>query len=72
MRPTVAILGVGSMGEILATGLLRAGWQTDDLVLAARRPERAKEAEMRTGITTVLDTAEAAAGRDVVVIAAKF
>lgn len=71
MKPTVAILGAGAMGEILATGLLRAGWQTDDLVLAARRPERAKEAEMRTGITTMLDVAAAAAGRDVVVIAVK-
>ncbi|GMQ84674.1 MAG: pyrroline-5-carboxylate reductase [Acidimicrobiia bacterium] len=71
MRPTVAILGAGAMGEILATGLLRAGWQTDDLVLAVRRPERAKEVEMRTGITALLDAAAAAAGRDVVVISVK-
>ncbi len=71
MRPTVAILGAGAMGEILATGLLRAGWQTDELVLAVRRTERVKEAEMRTGITTLLDTAAAAAGREVVVISVK-
>jgi pyrroline-5-carboxylate reductase len=59
------------MGEILATGLVRAGWDTDALILAARRPERAKEVEMRTGVATVLDPAVAAAGRDVVVIAVK-
>ena len=71
MRPTVAILGAGAMGEMLATGLVRAGWDTDALVMAARRPERAKEAEMRTGVTTLLDPAETAANRDVVVIAVK-
>ncbi len=71
MRPTVAILGAGSMGEILAEGLFRAGWEAADLVMAARRPERAREAERHTGIAVVLDAAEAAAGRDVVVVAVK-
>jgi pyrroline-5-carboxylate reductase len=59
------------MGQILAEGLLRAGWSTADLILAARRKERAEEAERLTAITTVLDPAEAAAGRDVVVLAVK-
>ena len=45
MRPTVAILGAGSMGQVLAEGLLRAGWAADELVMAARREERAREAE---------------------------
>ena len=59
------------MGEILALGLLRAGWDPDDLTLAARRPERARETEFHTGIATSLDAAEAAAGKRVVVIAVK-
>ena len=59
------------MGQILAEGLLRAGWQTDEIVMAARREERAAEAERITGITTVLDSARAVVGRDVVVIAVK-
>jgi pyrroline-5-carboxylate reductase len=71
MKPTVAILGAGAMGEILATGLLGAGWEPEALILAARRPERAKEVEMRTGVTTLLDPAEAAGNRRVVVIAVK-
>jgi pyrroline-5-carboxylate reductase len=71
MKPSVAILGVGSMGEILALGLLRAGWEPEDLALAARRPERARETEFHTGITTSLDAAEAAAGKRVVVVAVK-
>jgi pyrroline-5-carboxylate reductase len=71
MHPTVAILGAGSMGEILALGLLRAGWSLDSLVMVARRPERAREAERQTEIRTVLDPAEALAGKDIVIIAVK-
>lgn len=59
------------MGEILTLGLVRAGWNPADLVMAARREERAREAEMRTGVTTVLDAAAACRGREVVVIAVK-
>ena len=59
------------MGEIFALGLIRAGWEAADLSLAARRPERIREAEFRTGIATTLDPAEAAAGKRVVVIAVK-
>ena len=71
MYPTVAILGAGSMGEILARGLLNAGWNVESIIMAARRPERAREAERQTEIKTVLDPAEAASGRDVVIIAVK-
>jgi pyrroline-5-carboxylate reductase len=71
MRQTVAVLGAGSMGTILAEGLLRAGWEPADLVLAVRRKERAVETERLTGITTLLDAAAAAAGRDVLVVAVK-
>lgn len=71
MRPTVAILGAGSMGQILAEGLLRAGWDNAEIVMAARRPERAEEAQRLTGIATVLDPAVAAAGRTVVIVAVK-
>jgi len=70
-HPTVAILGAGSMGEILAEGLLRAGWETANLILAARREERARDLERRTAIEAVLDPVAAATGRDVVVIAVK-
>lgn len=59
------------MGEILVLGLVRAGWAPSDLVMAARREERAREAELRTGVTTLLDAAAACSGRDVVVIAVK-
>jgi pyrroline-5-carboxylate reductase len=71
MHDTVAILGAGAMGELLAGGLLRAGWDRRDLVLAARRPDRQREVELRVGVRTLLDAAEAARGRRVVVVVVK-
>ncbi|MCP3994153.1 MAG: pyrroline-5-carboxylate reductase [bacterium] len=70
-HPTVAVLGAGSMGEILAEGLLRAGWETDNLILLVRREERSRELERRTAIRATMDPAEAVADRDVLVIAVK-
>jgi len=70
-HPSVAILGAGSMGEILAEGLLRAGWETENLILLVRREERAREAERQTGITATLDPAAAVSERDVLVVAVK-
>lgn len=71
MHETVAILGAGAMGEVFAGGLLRAGWAPEELVLAARRPEHQRELEQRTGVRALLDAAEAARGRRVVVVAVK-
>ena len=71
MKPTVAILGAGALGEILAGGLLRAGWSPDDLSLAARREERCAELTDRLGVVCHLDPNVAAAGKRVVVVAVK-
>lgn len=70
-RPSVAILGAGAMGEVLAGGLLRAGWDPSELSLAARREERRRAVEEATGVATSLDPVEAASGRKVVVVAVK-
>ncbi len=70
-HPSVAVLGAGSMGEILAEGLLRAGWETENLILFVRREERAREAERRTAITATLDVGTAVNDRDVLVVAVK-
>ncbi len=71
MNPSVAIIGVGSMGEMFAAGLLRAGWQPGELSLCVRREERAKELDERLGVSPVLDVAAAVADREVIVIAVK-
>ena len=71
MRPTVGILGAGAMGGALASGLLRAGWQPGQLTMAARRRERAEALEKETGVRTLLDPAEAASDKEVVVVSVK-
>ncbi len=70
-RPTVGILGAGSMGEIFAHGLLRAGWDPKELALSVRRPERVRDLEHATGIIPSTSLSEAADGREVLIIAVK-
>jgi len=52
-------------------GLLAAGWEGTELSLAVRRPERLDELAASTSCTVTLEPAEAARGRDVVVISVK-
>jgi pyrroline-5-carboxylate reductase len=70
-RPTVAVLGAGSMGEIFASGLLRAGWEPSDLALAVRREERARDLAHTTSAFTTRSLPEAAEGRDVLIVSVK-
>ena len=70
-RSTVAVLGVGAMGEALIAGLLRAGWQPEELALCVRRLDRADELAHKTGSPVTLDLVEAIRGRDVIVVAVK-
>lgn len=59
------------MGEIFAHGLLRAGWDPSQLKLAVRRDERARDLEFGTGSEVTFSVAEAAHGRNVVILAVK-
>jgi len=70
-HPTVAILGAGSLGEIFARGLLRAGWSPADLTLVTRRAERASNLQKDTEISTITSLAGGAEGKDVVIISVK-
>ena len=67
---TVAILGAGVMGETLLSGLVRSGRSADDLVVTARRPERADELKERYGVR-VLGNVEAAQAADTLVLTVK-
>jgi pyrroline-5-carboxylate reductase len=67
---TIAVIGAGKIGEVLLSGLLKAGWPAGRLIATARRPERATLLGERYGIR-VLDNADAAAEAEVVVIAVK-
>src|SRR3954453_6310338 len=70
MSDLVAILGGGVMGETLISGLLRAGWSADEVVVSERRPERAAELADRYGIR-IVGNDEAAAWSDIVVLVVK-
>lgn len=67
---TIAILGAGVMGETMLSGLLRAGRQAADIVIAERRPDRAEELRERYGVE-VLDNPGAAGRGDTLVLVVK-
>jgi len=67
---TVAVIGTGKIGELVLSGLLRAGRQPDELLITARRPERRAELEERYGIR-VVDNLTAVAEADIIAIAVK-
>jgi pyrroline-5-carboxylate reductase len=70
--PRLALLGTGRMGEALLSGLLRSGaWSPEQLVCTTRTAHRAEQIADRHGVTAHTDSAEAAAGADVVLIAVK-
>jgi len=67
---TVAILGAGVMGETLASGLIRAGRDTKDLLLTERRADRAAELRERYGVE-VVSNLEAAKRAETLVVVVK-
>jgi len=70
MGERIAVLGAGKMGEALLSGMLRGGVSPGDLVVTARRPERADMLRERYGVE-VLSNAEAAARADTLIITVK-
>jgi pyrroline-5-carboxylate reductase len=67
----IAILGAGKMGEALASGLLRSGVVgPDEIIVAVRRPERAKQLGAAYGIE-VTSAVEAAERAQTLVLAVK-
>lgn len=70
MTQKVAVLGTGKIGEALLSGMIRAGWAPADLLVTARRPERAEELRTRYGVEAV-SNADAAKRADTLILAAK-
>ncbi|BBU24430.1 pyrroline-5-carboxylate reductase [Mycobacterium xenopi] len=60
--PRIAIIGGGSIGEALLSGLLRAGRQVKDLVVAERLPDRARYLadSYSVRVTSVTDAVQSA------------
>lgn len=66
----LAVIGSGVMGETLVSGLLRAGWDADQIIAADRREFRRVEMQRAHGVQ-VGSNAEAAAAADTVIIVVK-
>jgi pyrroline-5-carboxylate reductase len=66
----IAVLGAGKMGEALVSGLLRAGRPPQEVLVTARRPERAAELTRRHGVPAVT-TAQAAERADTLILGVK-
>ncbi|BDH69036.1 pyrroline-5-carboxylate reductase [Streptomyces sp. PLM4] len=64
------MLGTGKIGEALLSGMIRAGWSAADLLVTARRPERADTLRERYGVTPVTN-AEAAKTADTLILTVK-
>jgi pyrroline-5-carboxylate reductase len=68
----VAILGVGKMGEALLSGLIRSGGRSaDEIVVTARREERARELAERYGVQATLSNAEATRAVETAIVMVK-
>ncbi len=67
---TVAILGVGVMGETLLSGLLRSGRPAEDLVVGEKRADRAAQLSSTYGVRA-LDNLEATRAADTVALVVK-
>jgi pyrroline-5-carboxylate reductase len=67
---SVAIVGVGRLGEALLAGLLRSGVEATELVVAEKDPGRVAAVCAQHGVAAAT-TAEAAAGAEVVIVAVK-
>jgi pyrroline-5-carboxylate reductase len=67
----IAIIGGGSIGEAMLSGLLRAGRQVKDLVVAERMPDRATYLSSTYGVLVVTSVKDAAENATFVVVAVK-
>ncbi len=69
-KHTIAVIGTGKIGELMLSGLLRAGWPAQQLLATTRRPDRAQELIARYGVR-VVDNLTAVAEADVLAISVK-
>lgn len=69
---SLCILGCGTMGDAIVSGLLRAGWLPPaNIIVTARRSEVAQDLSTRLGVEATIDNVQACAGAEVVLICLK-
>lgn len=71
MHPSVALLGAGTLGEIVIGALLDAGWPVSSLSALESRPERVAELRKLHGIVVSTEPSDVLLDRRVLVVAVK-
>lgn len=72
MEGTLAILGCGKIGEILASGLISSEWRRpDQIFVTSRRSERVTELSSQYGFQATTSNLDAVKSSEVVVLAVK-
>lgn len=71
MKPSVAVIGAGAMGEAIIRGLVDAGWAPDQITAADTDASKLEVLGKELQIRTSGDAADAVAGREVVVVVVK-
>jgi pyrroline-5-carboxylate reductase len=72
MDDGLAILGCGKIGEILCAGLVASAWRRpDQIIVTARRSERAEELAARYGLHATTSNLEAAREARILIVAVK-
>ncbi len=71
MTHTIAVVGCGTMGQAIVSGLLAGGVANGRLQASVRREERRGELESALGIRISLDNAAVARAADIVILAVK-
>ncbi|WP_326552725.1 pyrroline-5-carboxylate reductase [Micromonospora sp. NBC_01813] len=67
---SIAVIGAGKIGELVLSGLLRAGWPAAQLMATTRRRERAEDIAVRYGVS-VVDNDTAVERAEVLAVAVK-
>jgi pyrroline-5-carboxylate reductase len=70
-HPLVGFIGAGNMARSLAGGLLKNGWEKDQIILSDPEPTQRQTIETVLGIKVFADNSEVAARADLLVLAVK-
>lgn len=70
-RPTVAVVGVGAMGEALVAGLSQAGWQSNEVIGFEPNPTRRTELTSRYPFSIYDGFSSVAADQEIVIVVVK-
>lgn len=71
MRPNIAVLGAGNMGEALISAAVIAGWQPADIHATSLIAEQCDYIQKTYGVRTTTKAREAVAGAGIVLVAVK-